>query len=510
MLTSLFALIVVLAQAAAPSKVTLSEFQGLRFLEGSWKGSGYAPGPFYESYRFVNDSTIEMAAWTDSTFQKKSDSTLYVFRNGEIRSRGGEAAVVRIDSLGYHFQRLTGQSSGWVFRRISPDRWTATLGGGRTVYTLDRVPPIWPRSTPAAQALDPKPLEQLIGRIRSNEFGHVDRLAIIRNGHLVVDERFARDYRVISAGKSSAIGCGVNACQDSARAHHYNYLHPDYHPWWQGSELHTLQSVTKSIAATVIGVAIHNGAIRNVAAPLLSFFDAYDLSGVDARLRKATLADLLTMRTGIEWHEVDRPLDETNTTLQLERSSDWIRFTLAQPMDAEPGAKWAYNSGGSQLLSEVIRQATGTHADEYARKFLFEPLGITRFHWKRTPTGHPDTEGGLYLDATDLARIGQLYLDDGVWQGKRILPAGWARQATARHVPNINANPNSPGYGYQWWRYDRRGVEVWAGNGFGGQFLVIIPQARMIGVTNAWNVFGERPPGTVGPLIDALIAAAQL
>jgi len=228
-------------------------------------------------------------------------------------------------------------------------------------------------------------------------------------------------------------------------------------------------------------------------------------------LQKAPLKDLLTMRSGIEWHEIDRPLDETNTTLQLERSADWIRFTLSQPMDAEPGVKWAYNSGGSQLMAEVIRQSTGKHADEYAQQFLFAPLGITRWHWKRTPTGHPDTEGGLYLEATDLARIGQLYLDDGVWQGKRILPAGWAREATARLVQNINpANTNTPGYGYQWWRYDRRGVDVWAGNGFGGQFLIIIPQARMVAVTNAWNVFGDRVPGTLSPLIDAMMAAAGI
>jgi CubicO group peptidase (beta-lactamase class C family) len=97
-----------------------------------------------------------------------------------------------------------------------------------------------------------------------------------------------------------------------------------------------------------------------------------------------------------------------------------------------------------------------------------------------------------------------------VWQGKRILPAGWAREATGRHVQNISDNANSPGYGYQWWRYDRRGVDVWAGNGFGGQFLIVIPQARMVGVVNGWNVFGDRVTGVLGPTIDAMIAAAGI
>ncbi len=194
--------------------------------------------------------------------------------------------------------------------------------------------------------------------------------------------------------------------------------------------------------------------------------------------------------------------------MQLEQSPDWIRFTLRQPMDADPGAKWVYNSGGSALIAEVVRSATGMHAHQYAERHLFAPLGITRFHWKLTPTGHPDTEGGLYLDAGDLAKIGQLYLNDGKHEGKQLLPAGWAKQATAKHVQNTSANPNSPGYGYQWWRYDRRGVEVWAGNGFGGQFLLVMPQHRLVSVVTSWNVFGERVQGVLVPFIDAMLDAA--
>jgi CubicO group peptidase (beta-lactamase class C family) len=330
---------------------------------------------------------------------------------------------------------------------------------------------------------------------------------VVRNGRLVRDDRFNVDYRAVSRGKKSAIGCGIDACTSPADSNDFNYLHPAFHPWYQGRQVHTLQSVTKSVTSVLIGIAIGRGEIREVDQPLLSFFDGYDLSKVDARLRKATLADLLTMRSGIEWHENDRPLDDTNTTLQLERSPDWIRFTLTQPMDAEPGTKWVYNSGGSALMAQIIQKSTGRHVDEYAREFLFRPLGIADFHWKKTPTGHPDTEGGLYLDATDLAKIGQLYMDGGMWQGKRILPEEYVKASVARHVESVNAA--GQGYGYQWWRVDRRGVEVWAGNGFGGQFLVVMPQQRIVGVINSWNVFGERVPGSLAPFIDALIAATE-
>ncbi|HYD54266.1 MAG TPA: serine hydrolase [Gemmatimonadaceae bacterium] len=395
-------------------------------------------------------------------------------------------------------------TAGVTARRFAIGRSALVL-----LATLSACAPSARAQAGAAPALDRAPLERFAARVRGTEFGHTDHLVILHEGRVVIDERFPRDYAAISRGKTSGIGCGADACADSAAVHHYNYLHPRFHPWWQGGDLHTLQSVTKSVAATLIGIARGRGEIRGVDTPLLSYFGAYDLSKVDPRLRQATLADLLTMRSGIEWHESDRPLDSTNTTMQLEHSADWIRFTLAQPMDAAPRTKWAYNSGGSQLMSEVIRSATGEHADRYAARHLFAPLGITAYHWKRTPTGHPDTEGGLYLSARDLAKIGQLYLDDGMWQGRRILPAGWAREATQRHVDHVNpANPNSPGYGYQWWRYDRRGAEVWAGNGFGGQFLVVLPAQRMVGVVNGWNVFGDRLPGTLIPLIDAMLDAA--
>ena len=163
-------------------------------------------------------------------------------------------------------------------------------------------------------------------------------------------------------------------------------------------------------------------------------------------------------------------------------------FTLGQPMDAAPGTKWGYNSGGSQLLSGIIRTATGRFIDDYATEMLFRPLGIRDFHWKKTPTGHPDTEGGLYLSAEDLAKIGLLYLRDGMWDGKRILPRGMG--------PRGDNAPRDRPAGRMGLRLSvvadvtRDGVEVWAGRGFGGQFLIVIPSRDIVAVIHSWNVFG--------------------
>ncbi|MDX1547576.1 MAG: serine hydrolase [Rhodothermales bacterium] len=365
----------------------------------------------------------------------------------------------------------------------------------------------WTVSTPEAQGLDAAPLAALDSAIQAGAYGYVDRMVVVRNGRLVVDARYENDYEAISQGHQSALGCGAGTCADAAaEVDPYNYLHPSTHPFYQGRDVHTLQSVTKSVAATLIGVALARGEIAGLDAPLLSFFQDYDLSGVDERLHRATLEDLLTMRSGIEWHEQDRPLDETNTTLQLERSADWIQFTLDQPMDAAPGETWVYNSGGSHLMSGVIRHATGRFIDAYAEDHLFGPLGIDDYHWKTTPTGYPDTEGGLYLEAAQLAKIGYLYLRGGVWDGRRILDPGFVAAATARQVDRVNAP--GWGYGYQWWRLDRDGVAVWAGLGFGGQFLLVLPEHDLIGVVNGWNLFGSPPASILGGFLNALIASA--
>lgn len=368
----------------------------------------------------------------------------------------------------------------------------------------------WPRGEPADVGLDVAPLADLAAEVADGDYGYVDRLLLVADGQIVFDERYDQDYVEISRGQSGPLGCGTDACDTPEDVHDFNYLHSDRHPFYEGREVHTLQSVTKSVTSTLIGIAIQRGEIPGVKTPVFELLSDYDLSGLDPRVRDATLEDLLTMRLGIEWHENDRPLDDTNTTLQLEKSDNWVAFTLAQPADSDPGAKWSYNSGGSHLMSAIILQATGLTTAEYAEEHLFRPLGIQDYHWKTDPQGLPDTEGGLYLAAEDLARVGVLYLQDGVWEGERLLPEGWVAAATARQVDDIA--PNNPnwnwGYGYQWWRLDASGLDVWAGLGFGGQNLIVIPDRGLVGVINSWNVFGRSIPLVI-PFIDAMIEASS-
>lgn len=359
----------------------------------------------------------------------------------------------------------------------------------------------WETSTYEAEELNQEPFNSLLSGIDKGIYGNVDKILLLKNGKLVLNRSFTNNYQQISKGKSGILGCGFSTCKDSTKFGDYNYYHPSWHPYYQNQQTHTLQSITKSIASILIGVAIKNGEIDNTEIKVLDFFGGYDLSQVDETLKTATLENLLTMQLGMEWHEIDRPIDSTNTTAQIEASKHWIQFTLNQPMDTVPGTKWVYNSGASQLMSGIIKEATGLYMDEYAKKHLFAPLGIKNFHWKKTPAGLPDALGGLYLEAEDLAKIGQLMLKDGKWAERQIISADWVKRSVAKHV----VFDEEGGYGYQWWRDDQDGVEIWACHGFGDQYLLVFPEFQTIAVLNSWNIFDAEAESILGATKSAVI-----
>ena len=198
--------------------------------------------------------------------------------------------------------------------------------------------------------------------------------------------------------------------------------------------------------------------------------------------------------------------DPANNCAQMEAKEDWIRYVLDQPMAEAPGKVFVYNSGATQLLSYLIKKVSGQEADDYARQHLFGPLGI-EYAWKRTPQGQADTEGGLYLRPRDLAKLGLLFLKDGVWEGKRILPEGWVKDSTTWH----GQSRGQRGYGYKWWVLSRKGpgtYEAYAALGYGGQFLIVVPELDLIAVFTAWNIY-DRPDLARFLVMDRVLAAVE-
>ena len=205
-----------------------------------------------------------------------------------------------------------------------------------------------------------------------------------------------------------------------------------------------------------------------------------------------TLRDVLTMTTGIRWDEESTEYtDPANNCAVMEGKEDWVRYVLEQPMAEDPGKVFVYNSGATMLLSELIRKTTGKEADDYAKEHLFAPLGIEYF-WKRTPKGLADTEGGLYLAPRDLAKIGYLYMKDGVWDGKRILPEGWVKASTATSIDDEReghtATATSGG------SFPERApgpYDAYAAWGYGGQLLIVVPELELISVFTGWNIYDK-------------------
>ncbi len=261
--------------------------------------------------------------------------------------------------------------------------------------------------------MDSAALAALDSEFASGRHGYIDGTLIFRHGIVVFDRTYDHDYVKLFDGKDQARGP-------------YNYYDPDWDPWYRKSDLHTLQSVTKSVTSAAIGVAIARREIPGVDVPILKCFDASAIAGPDDRKRAIRLRDLLTMTAGFHWDEDTVPYtDPRNTCAAMEASRDWVRYVMDQPMEQEPGRVFLYSSGVSQLLSHIILKATGRQVDAYTEEHIFRPIGIRTYYWKHTPTGLPDTEGGLYLSRQDLARFGYLYVHDGVWNGTRILPSGW-------------------------------------------------------------------------------------
>jgi CubicO group peptidase (beta-lactamase class C family) len=254
-----------------------------------------------------------------------------------------------------------------------------------------------------------------------------------------------------------------------------------------------MQSVSKSVTSALIGIAIGRGEIRGVDAKVTALLADWH-PAPDPRRDAMTLRDVLTMTTGIRWDEESTEYtDPRNNCAVMEGREDWVAYVLEQPMAEEPGRAFVYNSGATELLSGVIQKATGKTADDYAKEHLFAPLGIRDFYWKRTPKGLSDTEGGLYLLPRDLAKLGELYMRDGVWRGTRILPSGWARESTQ---PRVATKEKGFRYGYQWWvpsPQDSAGVESFAAWGYGGQFLFVVPSLDLIAVFTGWNIYEGKP-----------------
>lgn len=319
--------------------------------------------------------------------------------------------------------------------------------------------PYWPTegwriSTPEEQGIESRKLAEALDHILNEEW-NVHSLLLIRNGYVVMDAVF-------------------------------NYFTPD--------TKHDIASVTKSITATLIGVALRKGLIKDLEQPVLGFFPDWNVANLDSRKKEMTLQDVLTMRAGLEC--IYSPTEVT--LFQMMGSPDWIQFMLDLHMTDNPGEKYAYNSGAIHVLSAVIRQSTGKSALEFAREELLEPLGISDIVWPMDPQGVSNYGwGSIRMKPHDMAKLGYLYMNKGTWDDRQIFSPHWVENATKKHM----IFKGGGGYGYLWWIPEGEGYYA---SGRGGQVIYVLPEKNLIVVMTG----GGLPLSNFGLLEKAVLPAA--
>jgi CubicO group peptidase (beta-lactamase class C family) len=361
----------------------------------------------------------------------------------------------------------------------------------------------WPEATPQSAGLDAKALAELDAEIAAGKFGHVDSMLVIRGGKVVYDRSYKHDYDRIYGEEARKPGA-LNSHDPTGS---YNYFNSWWHPFYRRGDLHTMQSVTKTVTSVVIGVATARNEFPDVDTPILKFFSERKVANVDDRKRRVTIRHLLMMTGGFDWNEGLPYSDPNNAAIAMEASYDWVKFAIDRPMAREPGTVFNYSSGETQLLAHIFRTATGRDIEEYAAQHLFAPLGIDHFFWKRTPAGLIDTEGGLYLRPHDLAKIAYLFLKKGVWEGRRIVTPDWVKASVE---PSVAVASRGVKYGFKWWLYPYGENDprlAWAGSGFGGQMPIVVPDHDLVLVFTGWNILDGKPRLSHRIVLDRVLNA---
>ena len=247
-----------------------------------------------------------------------------------------------------------------------------------------------------------------------------------------------------------------------------------YKDGYDETSVYTLQSVSKSITSALVGIAIEQGYLESVDAPLSDFFPEL-LSAEDTRWSRITLRHLLTHTSGIA---------STDSSIWYEwrASENWLDYLFALPIYTEPGTNFDYSTGNTHLLSAVLEQATGKSLGDYAGEVLFEPLGMTSAGVGTAPEGVGDGGNGFYMTTLDLARFGLLYLDGGVWQGQQIVPADWVQASTTTQAQRASDGSR---YGYQWWVRSFGGHPAYVAQGHYGQYLIVVPELSLLIAMNS-------------------------
>lgn len=241
-----------------------------------------------------------------------------------------------------------------------------------------------------------------------------------------------------------------------------------------------LNCCTESIISALVGIAIGEGFIKDSKESLWKYFpeyeDLFQADTGDSRKQEITLEDLLKMTTGLEWNDTSVVYGENSYDSRMHGSDDPIRFILEQPIKEKPGTRYNHCLGAVHLLSAILQKVSGMSTAAFAEAKLFTPLGITEYEWLSDKNGI-SSGNGLSIPAIGLAKIGQLFLQKGKWNGIQIIPENWIDLSTRKHTDTPEGPWGFSGCGYLW---NRNRYGGYSAKGVGGQYLTVVPALKLV------------------------------
>ncbi len=299
--------------------------------------------------------------------------------------------------------------------------------------------------------------DAMMNNIRTGKYGYrfIDSVVIIKNNTIIFDEQMRTELDLADSWANNT-----------------------------DLELHILNSVTKSFTSALIGIAIDQAYIENTDVKIHDYFQhKQPIANWSQNKEELTLKNWLTMRHGYQWDEWNVSyLDSSNQNSQMNNAQDPMQFLLDQPMVTNPGETFAYSTGVSFGIGRLLEHATNQSVIDFMTQNLFDPLGIKKWdYWNLD--GQLHTGSALYLTARDMAKFGQLFLNNGQWNNEQLISASWVAQSTAQHHDSGNW-----GYGYQWWTTDftveGNIIKSYYADGFGGQYIFVLPEIDAVVVFN--------------------------
>lgn len=319
----------------------------------------------------------------------------------------------------------------------------------------------WTLADPATHGLDPAKLRAMDAAISGGQAPDTTSVLVVHGGALVHEAYFN--------------GAGRNT-------------------------LHNTRSLTKSVTAMLVGAAIDRGLISGVQAPVLGFFPDRHPAHPGAFKNAIDIEDLLTMSA--QWECDDNNEYSAGHEERMYVSADWTGFTLdlpergyapwmKRPADSPHGRAFAYCTANAFLLGAIVERASGIPLQRFAAEVLERPLGMATSVWNRSSEGVGMGGGGTEYRSRDLAKLGQLIIDEGRWDGRQVLPVAWTRAMTQVHAQT----PFDADYGYQIWRFPfsvgDKPVHAWAMSGNGGNAVFVVPEKQLVVVVTRTH-FNQR------------------